>query len=1004
MKTRLLPILLSLSIPFAGLAHDPVSDAYNVKHFTDENGLPQNSVKFIAPDKEGFLWLATENGLVKFDGSGFRSFNNSRIRYIYPAAGRRGLFARTEDKQVIRISGGQAEVMPDAPQRSGGADYEYLVCNDISGIFPVTGLPNLYAEILEVNKYIMPVAANAYFNIGRDSVIYLENDRQQYGFSWHNCNPWNFFTIKGRLYNLLDDGRFLVFRRNIPQEVKITGDVPEQPLTGRHLYWNYVAEQLFIYQDDKCYYITEGPEGTLHAELVLEGADCEKNDVISVYYDPEQERVFLGSRSRGLYIYTKKQFHPLVSPGDADNVFYAQAPFGNDGIVTAQGIAFDRDGKARGLPLLQNIRKANRYSLLRDKQGNYWYKHGNTVYKYNSDITKILWQRSFGGDLITQLYLGAEDKLWVGTEKAGLYYLNANAPSPVPLLFSNKITDATYMMHETPNLLWVNTLKGLFRLQLSPVRIDTLPEFKDRYLRSLFIPMRDEVWITTYDKGIFLYRQGKLTSMPEDRLGYLKTAHCITADDRGFYWITTNKGLFQAARKDLLAYADEKQRYVYYFYYGRHQGLLTNEFNGGCQPCALKLGNGDLSLPSLDGLLRFTPDNIHPELPDGPLLLSQADLDTKPIAVGDTIHLPNSFLRLALHVSTPYFGDPYNLQLVYSIEGGEDEASWLPVETSGVIAFSRLHSGTYKLHIRKVNGFGINNYTEKVVTLIVQAAWFETLPFRILAFCCAVLLVFAYTRIRMAHMHRKNRVLKHHVSERTRELEETLESLQTSEQQLRKQGIMQQRLITAITHDIKTPMKYLMLLSQTAHSPEKKSAAMNDALYRMYNMVENLIQYMKMEVIRNHSYSEHVDLHELLEEKAGIFRPIAEIRSVQIHNNAGRGIQVPVNRQLLAIVVNNLLDNAVKYTVSGSVSLAASYEEGGAVSIRVTDTGIGIQPEIREWINGERKMITDERQPFAHKGIGLVIVIELLEQINGKLFVHSNDELGTSMEVLLHVN
>lgn len=1001
MKTRLLPILLSLLIPVVGLAHDPDADDYTVKHFTDENGLPQNSVKFIAPDGEGFLWLATENGLVKFDGAGFTSFNNSRIRYIYPASGRKGLFARTEDGQEIRIRGGQTDTMPDAMPRS--ARYERLVNNDLSGTYPVTGLPNLFAEIIEVDNYVLPTAAHAYFNISRDSVTYLENEQLQYGFSWRNCNPWNFFTMGGTLYNLLDDGRFLLFRRDIPQEVRLTGDIPDQPLMGRQLYWNYVAEQLFIYQDDKCYYITAGPEGTLHAKLVLKGADCEKNDIISVYYDPQQERVFLGSRSKGLYIFTKKQFHPLVSPGDADNVFYAQAPFGNDGIVTAQGIAFDRQGNARRLPLMQNIRKANRYSLLRDNDGNYWYKHGNTLYKYNSDITKILWQRSFGGDLVTQLYLGAENRLWIGTERGGLYHLDANAASPVPLLFSNKVKDATYMMHETPNLLWVNTVNGLYRLQLSPVRIDTLPEFKDRYLRSLFIPMRGEVWITTYDKGIFLYRKGKLVSMPEDRLGYLKTAHCIATDDRGFYWITTNKGLFQVARKDLLAYADEKQRYVYYFYYGRHQGLLTNEFNGGCQPCALKLANGDLSLPSLDGLLRFTPDSIHPELPGGPLFISRAELDAKPVPAGDTINLPNNFVRLALQVSTPYFGDPYNLQLVYSMEGGENKA-WLPVEPNGVIAFSRLHSGTYKLRIRKINGFGVNNYTEKVVTLTVQAAWFETLPFRLLVVCCAALLVFVYTRIRMAHMHRKNRLLRQHVSERTRELEETLGSLQVSERQLRKQGIMQQRLITAITHDIKTPMKYLMLLSQTGHSPEKKSAAMNDALYRMYNMVENLIQYMKMETIRNHASRESVDLHELLEEKAGIFRPIAETRSVQIHNQAGKGIRLPVNRQLLAIVVNNLLDNAVKYTVSGSVCLAASYEEGGAVSIRVTDTGIGMQPEIREWINGNRTVTTDDKQPFMQTGIGLVIVIELLEQINGKLFVHSNEELGTSMEVLLNVN
>ena len=166
-------------------------------------------------------------------------------------------------------------------------------------------------------------------------------------------------------------------------------------------------------------------------------------------------------------------------------------------------------------------------------------------------------------------------------------------------------------------MLWAGTGKGLYRVQLSPLRVDSVPGFGRRHIRSLFIPRRGEVWITTYDEGIFLFRKGRAMQMPADRLGYLKNAHCITPDDRGFYWITTNKGLFQAARKDLLAYADGEQRQVYYYYYSKYNGLLTNEFNGGCQPCALQLGNGDISLPSLDGLLRFRPSQIRAELVGG---------------------------------------------------------------------------------------------------------------------------------------------------------------------------------------------------------------------------------------------------------------------------------------------------------------------------------------------------------------------------------------------------
>ncbi len=1003
MLKELRPILLLLLFPMAALAHEPEPRTYHLAHYTDENGLPQNSVKFIAPDREGFLWLATENGLVRFDGLQFTSYTNARILYIYPGNGRKGLKATTERGVVYSIHGGQAEVAPATHGDSCKRDYEYLVNHDATGIFPATGLPNLFADMRPVNAYTLHTSAHAYFFLTKDSVAFMEKGREQYRFSWRNIDPWSFFTARGRLYTLKDDGRLLVFRHKTPETLMLTGDIPAAPLDKKQLFWNYAADQLFIYQEDKCYYITAAQDGTLYSKLIMTGLDQRKNDIASIYYDALNGRVFFGSQSRGLYVFTEKQFHPLVAPGDHDNVFYSQAPFGDNGILTAQGIAFDKHGKAARFPLLQSIPKMSRYSLVQDKAGNYWHKHENIIYKFNGSLTKLLWQRSFGTDKVTQLYLGDKGRLWIGTEKGGLYWLDTNAGAPVPLLFSSKIKDAGYFAHHAADMLWVGSSKGLFRVQLSPLRVDTVPGFGRRYIRSIFIPRRGEVWITTYDHGIFLYRKGKVTQMPADRLGYLKTAHCITLDNRGFYWITTNKGLFLAARKDLLAFADGEQASVYYFYYSKNSGLLTNEFNGGCQPCALQLGNGDISLPSLDGLLRFRPENIRAELPDGPLTIGNAELDRKPVPAGDTIVLPSNFAHFNLRLSTPYYGDPYNLQMYYALEGGENTA-WLPVESGGMIAFSRMPSGTYSLRMRKINGFGVNNYTEKVVVLIVRAAWFETLLAKILAGCALGLLIYVYIQLRMRHMRHKNRQLSQHVSERTRELENTLLSLQESEQQLRQQGVMQQRLITAITHDIKTPMKYLMLLSKTGNPTDKKSIAMSDALYRMYNMVDNLIQYMKMEAVRNHSFREYVDLHDLLEEKASIFRPIAEVRSVRIENNTVRGLQVPVNRQLLSIVVNNLLDNAVKYTVEGSVHLAASYDESGAVSIRITDTGIGMRPEIREWINRDQAFAADNGRPVTQNGIGLVIVVELLQQINGKLYVHASGQLGTSMEILLQVD
>jgi signal transduction histidine kinase len=302
------------------------------------------------------------------------------------------------------------------------------------------------------------------------------------------------------------------------------------------------------------------------------------------------------------------------------------------------------------------------------------------------------------------------------------------------------------------------------------------------------------------------------------------------------------------------------------------------------------------------------------------------------------------------------------------------------------------------MRIRKINGFGANNFTERTIVFTVELAWFETVWFRLLVLGLLALSVVAYLRWRITSIQYKTHLLETRVSDRTRELKQALEYLQASENKLRKQTLLQQRLIAAITHDIKTPMKFLMLLSNNRNTGDKSAKAVYDALYKMYHLVENLIQYMKTHIKGEGVVLEAVDLHDLLEEKAGIFRPIAAAREVEIFNDTEPGRKVMVNRQLLAVVMHNLLDNAVKYTTQGSIHMEA-VQQGNEVCIKFIDTGIGMQPVLADWVN--QYNATDTQ---VHNGIGLLIVIELLLLINGRLKVIPNKDAGTTVSVVLEIN
>lgn len=1012
---RIVLLFCSLFFVIAAIAGERQAP-YVVLHYTDADGLPQNSVKFITRDNEGFMWLATEDGMVRFDGRQFLVFNsniglqNSRIQRIFPGLQGRSLMARTVKGEQIAIRKGKAVLEPRT------SDFSYIFSNDTTRTFPVLGFWRFLRDI-EAYHYLVPVGPDSYFKITKDTIRYIENGAESYRLHYSGIKPEKFFVQDKHLCYIDRNGCFLLFDSRGVHTLRMQGDQAGlQPSPGagrkRDIFWNFAAGQQFVYTNKICFSIRLVNDSIIQFTRVLEGFDMVENGIVAVYHDSINQRTFLGSLTKGLFICTAKQFRVLKSRNEGEEVFYGQALFGTDSIVTPGGNIFSRQNRPGKLSLPDSVWTNDKYSMTRDNHGNYWYKSCRRLVKLNKGLTNVEWTGGINynsDDQINVIYTGNTGRLWIGTQFSGLYYLETSLAHPDIRPFLPDLKDISYIQEEA-DVLWVGTMKGLYRVSLSSRKVDTIPGLEKNYIRSLHIPHSREIWITTYSNGIFLYRNGKLTRLPLDPKEYIATAHCIIADGKGFLWVTTNKGLFRLSYQDALAFTDRKRKDLFYQYYGREQGFNTNEFNGGCQPCAVRLPNGDISLPSLDGLVYFSPGSIRCELPDKRIFIDAAELDTKGIDVDSSISIPGNFRHLRLHVSTPYFGDHNNLRLYYYLSGEDIDGPvlWLEVSENKSIEFSSLHSGKYILKIIKMGSLGADITTERILVINVQKTFYETAWFKILVICLLLLLAFMFFRIRMEREKRKNFILEGEVEKRTGELMEVLANFQKSEEQLRTQGFIQQRLTAAMSHDLKTPLQYIMhILSEgDRHKKElapDEIAVVYESLYSMFHLVENLISYMKSLYTSDDSSLEVTDLFLLLEEKASIFRRVAAAKHVTIVNATGPGFPVLVNRQLLAIIIHNLLDNAVKYTRKGSILLKAS-SEGKWCHIQFIDTGIGMPPEVITWVNRYRKgMPVTEQKPPSYDGIGLMIVMELLQLIDGIISVVPNDDGGTVINITMTI-
>ncbi|HVI45858.1 MAG TPA: ATP-binding protein [Chitinophaga sp.] len=987
---------------------------YFIKHFTDDDGLPQNSVKGIVPDRNGFLWLPTENGLARFDGSYFLNFgsNNlpdlksSRMARVYPND--TAIAVETDIGEILTVTG--STVTHIGKELPG---YKYQQYKDRKDdYYPIRGWPDDYAaHFAKIRPIVMPQGTDSYFSVHNDTISLVKRGKVEYRIIQPQLDLLRLFVCGNQLFYLNRDGKLLGWERDRPVKVSLTGALLSDPAFNTcriELFWNLAARQVFVYTNGNCY-ILQPEQGGIRSDMVLRDFDFHQTYITSIYYDQLNRRVFLGSSTKGLYVCTRQQFEVHKSDVAGMEVFYAQAPFPGNTVVTASGIAFNRNGQYRWLPLSLNRESPlEKYTLARDQQGRYWGRYGRMLIGISPDFSKVLRKVELPF-LIGQTYTDREGNVWVGGKYRGLYYIKTADPDQTLRFLPAALNDVTYIKEgQSPGGLWVGTVNGLYRVHLPSGHTDTIRGLEQGNIRSIYVPKQGEVWITTYNRGVFLYRNERLVSLPLDGQRYMSTTHCITEDSNGYLWLTTNKGLFSVRRQDALDFADGKQHDVFYYYFGKDQGFNSNEFNGGCEPCAFQFDDGDISLPSLDGLVQFTPAAIRMEMPDKEIFVDWVERDLKLTEAAERFELPNNFKTFRLHVSSPYFGDARNLYFYYCLEKDDwrGEQIWLPVNSDRTITLSSLPSGHYRIRIRKLKGFGRDQYIEKVITILVQDAFYEKGWFRLVVLFALICLIMALYKIRVRHIQRQNRLLEINVGSRTRKLEETMTILRESDQQLRRQSLMHKRLLTAITHDIKTPLKFLLRVNKKNEAlsgrlqEEEIKTVTYDSLYRMHHLVDNLIHYMRTSFLTGEFSKETVDLFQLIEEKMEIFKPVSDSKEVQIINNILPGTTVVINKLLLAVVLHNLLDNAVKYTANGVIEVTTERNERSLI-IHVSDTGYGMPPVIRDWIN---RTDNDTAGHSEGTGIGLILVMELLTVINGRLFAAPGTSVGTRISLLLYFN
>lgn len=978
---------------------------YTSTWYNIDNGLPQSSAKAIVKDKYGFIWISTENGLVRYDGSSFITFNNFKINNLHfgEFIGDPAMDSITvlndfqENKIIIKNRFPQLTELhrSDKITYTTGNEFVHRVANNILA-------SNFYNDI---HYYIQ--LKNSTYSFNEKNIITFKDykgNETKISLPFTNKDLNNLFVFNDVLF-INDMKNRKTYSINKGKLSAYEGpSLLNDPNT--RVYWQQITNQTFVINHDNIY-IVVGNENKLELKFLVEYNEIGSHSYCSMFYGWKFNRLYLGTLNNGLNVLKLSDFYVARKKADfSNNVYYTSLPFSKNTIIAEDGTEFGRDGIVKKYSFGNN----DNYLMMYDKSGNILIRKRSSIIKFYKNSGYKRKDSSF-------IKKGFEAFLQSGN----LYGTSFSSVSKSQLhIFKNDVfskPDYTYKFDSfvnnffqySENEILVGNSDGLYSVVLGTQKIT--PIHKNINVKSIIRTKDNLIWVMTNKNGFYLLRDRKLIKMPMDRSKNLMSAHYILEDRKGFYWISSNNGLFKVPKKQLLQYAQDRKSSVYYYRFTKRDGFLTNEFNGSSQPNAHALENGDFVFPSMDGFVFFNPDHVRTFYPDkSKIYIERVRIgNSEPQYFHNILDLQNNYKTAEIFIDIPYYSNLENLYLEAKISGQEN-SDWEPVATGKELKYtiSNLEPGDYTLSVRMLISPD-GKFEQKSVHFKIEPLFYQTLFFRVSASIIILIIIIVIVQLTTNFLRIKNRVLKQIVHNKNSELKETSLTLEVVKSDLRKETEYQKKLVETISHDITTPIRFIAMLSQKLHESDDLELQKKyfDSIYKsseqLYQFTLNLKEYTELYKAENIFEDEEYPINRILEIKKNLFCEIAKERGTKIINITENKIYSRVNESILTAIIHNILDNAVKNTFDGEIYLN-TIETKHKITIIISDTGIGMPDEqIKMYMNLFRNPKL-ETPSFKGKGLGLHMVIHLVKKINAEISFRHNQPQGTVVELMLNKN
>lgn len=711
---------------------------------------------------------------------------------------------------------------------------------------------------------------------------------------------------------------------------------------------------------------------------------------LTTFDSGHETRAIMVDKQQNLWVANKKGVIRIFNPDKTLKGYLTP-----EGTISSKAISFSR----------------NIYCFTEDEQGNIWMgsKWDGIIrlspkrdgsFQIRNYVHKEEDPYSLSNNSVYCIYQDSKKRMWIATHGGGINLLQETADGEIRFLHNGNLLkdyskdkfNKVRVIKEVNNTLLVGTTEGLITFSCNferpeeikfytNVRIpDLASSLSSNDVIYIYTDSRQNSYVLTFTGGINQIISNNLLTDQIQFKTYTKRNGLVSdlvlsmiEDQQKNLWVISENTLAKFDPENgTFEHYNEKHLQKEIYFSEASPAIIRNQLILGTDAGILKINPAAFSKSSYTPPIVFTSLKIQG-------VQQQLDLDDL-----EELKLKPDERNVSFQFAALDYINPSSISYAYRLKGLEEK--WNEVENSRTASYINLPPGNYELQIRSTNSDGVWTDNVRKLSVIVIPTFWETY-WAVLVYIILFILFTATIVYIILYIYK----LRHQIY---------------MEQQL---ANIKLRFFTDISHELRTPLTLITspVGEVLEHEPLTPSArklltVVHNNTERMLRLVNQILDFRKIENKKMKLLLEKTDIVELLQKVMDNFRLIAEEKSINFRLQTDKeSIHCWIDQDKVEKIIFNLLSNAFKYTpVNKSITVYA-HTTKDKVMISVTDEGIGIDSKKQQSLFQRFETLVNNNILQPSSGIGLSLVKELIELHQGNIQVNTEVGIGSEFIVTL---